>query len=228
MSNIINSVGLPSASATTPLTQSISMGKDDFLKLLIAQLKNQDPMSPLESQDFAAQLAQFTTLEKLNNIDHNIETGIQVDMMMTQAINNTMAANIIGKDARGFGDQVVMNDDGTGQLSFRLGSLASEVTAKIMDESGNVVRRINLKNCSKEFHQIDWDGKDDNGQNVNGRKFTFEISATDANGKEVYVQKLITGFVTGIRYEEGRAILLINDLEVQFANVLEIGVKRDG
>lgn len=79
-----------------------TLAKEEFLTLLLAQLKNQDPLSPMENHEFAAQLAQFSQLEELQNIDSSIEQGLEVDLILTTAINNTLAATVIGKSASAY------------------------------------------------------------------------------------------------------------------------------
>ena len=75
-----------------------SMGQDDFLNMMITKLKYQDPMKPMDDEDFIAQLAQFSTLEQMNNIADGIASSNQWDFLQMQSINNSMATGLIGKD----------------------------------------------------------------------------------------------------------------------------------
>ena len=104
-----------------------TMAKDEFLKLLVEQLKHQDPMSPMNSQDFASQLAQFSSLEQLTNMSGMMEESIQVDLMLTQAINNTMSASFIGKNVSAAGDTITFSKDGPVDISFQLNGQAENV-----------------------------------------------------------------------------------------------------
>ena len=199
------------------------MAKSDFLKLLITELKNQDPMSPMDSQDFAAQLAQFSSLEQLQNIDSNLEQGVELDLILTQAINNTLAATIIGKNAKAIGNSIELGESGTVDLSFKLGGFANEVKVTVMDSSGNEVKVISAKDLSQGEHVLNWDGKNQDGRAVIDGNYSFRVEAIDVDGNEVYSSPLISGKVTGVRYEQGRAVLMINDVQVPFSAVLEIG-----
>ena len=74
--------------------------KADFLNLLVTELRHQDPLNPMDSQAFASQLAQFSTLEELQNIGVKLDNALESDMILSQSINNTMAATLIGRDRR--------------------------------------------------------------------------------------------------------------------------------
>jgi len=205
-----------------------SMAKDDFLKLLITQLSHQDPMAPMESQDFAAQLAQFSSLEQLQSIGSNIEQGIETDLILAQTINNTMAASLIGKQAKAVGDEVTIEADGTADLTFRLNGFAQNVKITITDTNGDTIRVLDANNLSTGEHNLSWDGKNSEGQTVSEGTYHFKVEATDADGNTISATPLIVGNATGIRYENGRAFLLMNGQEVPFSSVVEIGTGNDG
>ena len=105
--------GITSQSTTTT-NQSANvkngtLGKDDFLKLMIAQLKNQDPLNPMNGTEYAAQLAQFTSLEQLTNLNANVSKSIDTNYVLTQSINNTLAATLIGKEVKINGNTIQNN-----------------------------------------------------------------------------------------------------------------------
>ncbi len=201
-----------------------ALGKDDYLRLLITQLSNQDPLSPMESTDFSGQLAQFSSLEQLCNINDNISESLDIDLLLTQAINNTLATTIIGKAVTGLGNGVVFDNDGAGTVSFRLDSPAANVEISILDAQGEVVRTLKVKDLLAGDHSIEWDGLDENGEAVAEGTYTFELKATDAAGNGLNVESLMIGKVSGVRYDQGRAMLLVGDTEIPFSAVLELGV----
>jgi flagellar basal-body rod modification protein FlgD len=210
-------------SGTDSLVSQAIMAKDDFLKLIIAQMKNQDPLSPMESQEFASQLAQFTSVEQLANINSNLEKGVNLDLLLTQAINNTLSVATIGKQAKGYGDYVLINGDGKAHLSFDLESFAKDVTVTIRNEAGVEVRTLQLSNLSSGSHTISWDLQNDAGETMPDATYKFEISAIGSDDSAVKATGLMIGNVTGVRYEDSQAILLVDNQEVSFGNVLEIG-----
>ncbi len=216
------------ALTTSNEVSNASLGKDEFLKLLITQMKNQNPLAPMESQEFAAQLAQFTSVEQLININSTLDHNLNLDLLLTQAINNTLAVSIIGKKVAGLGDEVIFNGNDT-KLCFRLDSFAHAVKITIKDSVGNEVQTLQVSDLSAGQQVITWDGRNSMGKQVPSGTYTFTVEATDANGNSVNVQTLIAGIVSGIRYEEGRAILLIEGKELPFSQVLNIsGTDEEG
>jgi flagellar basal-body rod modification protein FlgD len=90
-----------STTTTETLTNPESLlGKDDFLKLLTVQLQNQDPMSPLENNELVAQLAQFSSLEQMANMNQSLQDSLDSDLLVGQLLNNTMATTLIGRSVR--------------------------------------------------------------------------------------------------------------------------------
>ncbi len=206
------------------LLNRTTMEKDDFLKLLIAQLSHQDPLSPMDNQEFAAQLAQFSSLEQLAGINFNLEQSIQMDILLTQAINNTLATTIIGKEVKAVGSSFKLDAEGSVDLTFRLDDFADDVEVVITDDAGNVVRRLSANALSEGEHSLGWDGKNADGEAVPEGEYHFAVTATRADGEDISVTPLITGTITGVRYENGSAVLLVGDREIPFGSVLEIGM----
>jgi flagellar basal-body rod modification protein FlgD len=198
------------------------LGKDDFLKMLVAQLHYQDPMNPMESTDFSAQLAQFSSVEQLENISSNLEAFIDSNYMLTTSINNTLAANIIGKSVKANGNAVYFNGSDPVQIPFHLGSDAQNVKIEIYDSNGNVVRTLTADDLQQGDQYLEWDGTDTNGYQLSKGKYTVKISATDSEGNPVDANTYMMGEVTGIKYTANGAVLLVGELEINFSDVIEI------
>ncbi len=218
-----------SSNAFSQALDQTGLGKDDFFRLLIEQLKNQDPLDPMKNQDFTAQLAQFSSLEKLENINANIEQGTQIDLVLTQAINNSAAATIIGKEVKAWGDEIHVKEGATSyDLNFNLESDAAKVTAEILDEDGNVVKTIKASELSNGDHTLTWDGTDANGGQVPEGTYTLRVQAWDGNDVEISAKEYTMGVIEGIRYQNGSAVLIVDGEEIPFSNVLEIGNSDNG
>lgn len=204
------------------------MGKEEFLRLLVAQLQNQDPLSPMESQQFASELAQFSSLEQLVNIDGKLEESIGTNVVLTQAINNTLAANLLGNEATLLGNSLQVGRSGDVDVHFRLQGMADDVEVRILDEAGNVVRTLTAKAMAGGNQSLSWDGEDARGKRVPAGTYHFEVSATDGGGNPVGLIPLMVGTISSVRYESGSAVLVVNGQDMPFSQVLSIGAPAGG
>jgi flagellar basal-body rod modification protein FlgD len=197
------------------------LGKDDFLKILVTQLQNQDPIDPMKSEQFASQLAEFSSLEQLQNLNSTLEGTVEMDLLLNQAINNTMATTLIGNTVTAVGD-AVQYVDGNASIHYSLPSAADTVTLQIRNESGAIVKDVQLSGQIKGDHTYEWDGKDSNGDSLGRGNYHFTVSAVDIDGNGIDAQSYLVGTIDGIRYKDGNAILIVDDVEVSLANVVEI------
>ena len=215
MDAILSNQGPAKGGSTSEAVKSL--GKNDFLKLLVKQLQYQDPLNPVENTDFTAQLAQFTTLETLSNIDENItQLGI-----LQNSINNMNAMSFIGKQVNAKGN--ILNYTGSDlNIDFSLDALAAEVRVKIFAEDGTLVRTIERENVQEGNVQFVWDGTDHNGERVSEGRYRFFVQAADDEGNAVGTTSYAAGVVTGIRYDKGITYLIIGNKEVNIADIDKI------
>ena len=220
--NIVNSMGNNGGLANTLAGQSgNTMKKDEFLKLLVTQLSHQDPLKPMESHEFASQLAQFSSLEQLQNMNGTMEEGIMSDYMMTQSINNTLATTLIGKTAMATGNDISFSGDPE-NIQFKLNSPAEIVTITIRDSAGNIVKTITETGFSEGINSIEWNGENALGDTVTAGDYSYSVSAYDANESAVNSTPLIAGEIEGVSFEEGGIVLMINGQTISLNEVLEI------
>ncbi len=203
-----------------------SMGKEDFLKLLIAQMKNQDPLSPMENQEYASQLAQFSSLEQLQSVNSNLEQGVEINLILTQAINNTMASTLVGKEVTALGNTIQLTQDGDdlvpSEIGFKLGEFSDSVTIEIRDSAGTLVRTIEQSDQNSGDHSLTWDGLNDDGFACDAGDYTFTVRARDDQGASVSATTYLTGMIESVKFENGMAMLIVNGQEVPFSQVLEV------
>jgi len=201
---------------------SSDMGKDDFLKLMIAQLQNQDPLNPMDGTEYAAQLAQFTSLEQLTNLNENVNRSIDANYYLTQSINNTLTATLIGNDVKLVSSS--LQNIGQDDISFgyNLGADAANVTVEIFNEDGALVSTITEQNISAGDHQLSWDFTDNNGNKLPQGNYTFEVTATNANGDSLNTTTFGVGTIDGVKFSENGTTLIVGGIEYQLADVLEI------
>ena len=219
--NIVNQVGNNGLANALAGQTGKPMAKDEFLKLLVTQLSHQDPLKPMESHEFASQLAQFSSLEQLQNMNGTMEEGIMSDYMMTQSINNTLATTLIGKTAMASGNDITYSGNPT-QIQFKLGAPAETVTITIKDSTGNIVKTITETGFTEGINTIEWDGQNALGDNVTEGEYSYSVSAYDGNDTSVTATALIAGEIEGITFEEGGIVLMINGQTIGLNEVLEI------
>jgi len=197
---------IPSDNTNPQTSQTQSLGKDDFLQLLVAQLAAQDPLNPMDSQDFSAQLAQFSALEQMTNVNTNLNElkAIQV------AANNNSAISLIGKTVdipgNSFNHEIGQSD----ALNYSLEENAAKVTVEIFDSVGNKVKTINLGEQLAGNNQIVWDGFDNNAAIATQGTYTFSVTAENAAGTLLESKTLIGGRVTDVLFEGGKTFAIVN------------------
>lgn len=194
-----------------------ALGRDQFLTLLVAQLKHQDPLNPMESTDFTAQLAQFSSLEQQFAMNETLE-AIQASLMAQESGN---VLDYIGKTVKTDGNAIFSKDGHPDSGAYTLEDRA-DVTIHIYDSQGLEVRRLYAGWQDMGEHDIGWDGKNDAGDPVGDGIYTFEIEATDEEGFMVSYDAYLTGEATGVIYEGGMAYLMIGDKLVAPENIVEV------
>ncbi len=192
--------------------QADTLGKDDFLEMLVAQLQNQDPLNPLDGADFTAQLAQFSSLEQLSNMN----TQLEVLNLYQSSLNNAQSVNLIGKEVTARGDGIKVEGP-SAEFAYNLSESAEQVTIKIYDEEANLVDTIELGSQQEGENSVTWDCSD-----VAHGDYTFEISAIDDNGDEIPVYTIITGQVTGVTFKDGSPYLSVNGQDIPFGNIISV------
>ncbi len=222
MTNAIQSGSVYPTTTSTPSTPSASMGKDDFLKMLVMQLRYQDPMNPLNGTEFAAQLAQFSSVEQLTNINDQLKASLAADSSMTASINNALATTFIGKGVRATTDTFQYGGSGDVKIGYTLPQQASAVTVKVYDGQGNLVRTMANTAGSSGDNVLTWDGKDDSGLTLGTGTYKFTVEAKDAQGADIQSSPFIEGTVSGVRFKSSGTVFVIDGVEVSIANVLEI------
>lgn len=198
----------------------------DFLQMLMAQMRNQDPMSPMDSQEYAAQLAQFSSVQELTKIKESLDESINMNLLMTQSINGNLAAALVGKTVRAQNNTVSIDGSGA-DLRFTLGSAATNVEIQVLDSSGEVVRTISGNAQSAGDAAEYWDGRDDSGNRVPNGNYTFNVTATDAEGSEVVAATYITGVVTAINYANGEVTLTVNGQQLYLGDIMSVMATDD-
>ncbi len=204
-------------SGVTPSKDS-ALGKDDFLNLLVAQLQNQDPLNPTDSTEFTSQLAQFSSLEQLTNVNENLEYL----QMYQSSINNAQAVSFIGKNIYASGDSIQLENGENEEIHFELSENSSSVFINIYDEAGNLVKYIENGPLGEGKQSVEWDGTDNNGNALPEGIYKFEVMAVDANSDEVQTATYISDTVTGVTFKNGVTYLLAGEMQIPIGDVIEV------
>jgi flagellar basal-body rod modification protein FlgD len=205
---------------TSSSSNNQEVGLDQFLKLFIAQIQNQDPLSPLDSAEFTAQLAQFTSVEQLFGIKSSLAN---IDETLTGQ-NEQYADYIgfIGKTVKA-DDNTMLVDTGavtSGSYSIESGG---DVAIKVYDSQGLIIRTFYQGWEGAGEHAVNWDGRDDSGKLVEDGTYTFEVTARDQNGKYIPSNTYISGEVTSITYQYGQPYLMVGDRIISnINNIIEV------
>jgi flagellar basal-body rod modification protein FlgD len=213
VTTILNSTN--GSAQTSTATKTVD--KNDFLKLFVTQLQYQNPLSPMDSTGFTSQLAQFSSLEQLTNINAAMSnlTAYQNSMQ------NTLAAGLIGKTIKVSGNQVSLA--GTAALNYSLTGAAAQTKISIYDSTGKCVRQADLGNRNAGAATYTWDGKDSLGNTLPDGAYTFSVDALDTSGAKVCATTLTYGVVTGIVFENNATYLMVDGkLKVRPGDIQEI------
>ncbi len=194
------------------------VSRDDFLKLLIAQLQNQDPLSPMDNQEFAVQLAQFNSLEQLIGVNEKLDSLASQQGLASQF--NT--ASLIGKQVVGRGNEVNLGQSGGASMHYELASNASKVTVNVLNANGAVVRQIDVGSQSAGAQSVMWNGQNSLGQSQPPGVYRFEVTAADGAGNALPVIKQMRGVVTGVNLEGPVPILEIGQMRISMGAVTAI------
>lgn len=202
---------------STGQTKTNVMGKDDFLTMFLVQLKNQDPLNPMQAQEMASQLAQFSSLEQLFNVNENLQSLITSQ----DESSRLQALDFIGKEVVANGDSLALEKGKTAAARFELDE-AADCTAIILNGDGYKVRTIPLGVLSSGSHSFQWDGHDGAGNLQDPGTYRFGILARTETGKILSVDSQTSGKVTGVNLENGTVRLYIGQVPVSISDVLEI------
>jgi len=220
----INSINANTASAFQKQNSvgKTDMGQKQFLQLLVAQMRNQDPINPVDGADFASQLAQFNSVEQLIDVNSGLDTLQSSQDLMSASLTNSMAATLTGKQVRAISDQVNLNAEGNSEINFKLRSAAEEVEIVIRNASGTEVRRETLNGVSSGDNNWTWDGLNNSGERLGEGNYQVEVIAK--NGDEnVNALVFMEGVASKVRFSGNGVFLSINGIEVPISDVEEVG-----
>jgi len=177
-------------SLNTLESDKTTMGKNDFLLLLVAQLENQDPMNPEDATEFTSQLAQFSSLEQMENANKSLE-GLGA---MSNEMERMSALGLIGQDVIAQTNQFHFSGDSV-QLGYRLEAPADDVKLYVLNRTGSTVATISAQEKEPGEYFIDWDGLGDTGMPLSPGDYSLAVRAVDDDDNLIQSDSLIKGRV---------------------------------
>lgn len=199
---------------------SDKLDKDAFFKLMLAQIKSQDPTNPLKSHEMAAQLASFSGLEQMQNMNSTLGELKDAQKPMEQF----QALNFIGKAVAG--DSSKLNrarGDKEHDFKFDLKSPATRLEIRIRNnDTGETVRKVTLQNAKEGDNKFTWNGLNDKGQPAPAGSYQFFADAFDGNEKKLEIKTDFEGVITGVNYSKEGPILMVGNQSVRLADIKKI------
>jgi len=195
-----------------------ALGKDEFLKLLTAQLEKQDPTQPMDNTAFVAQLAQFSTLEQMSNSNETLTKMLAGQTTALQASSSQM----VGKTAMLAGDALTLEPgDTSAKIGINLDKNAS-VAVEIQAEDGTTVNALGPLNLTAGDHTILWDGTDSNGTAVDSGKYTARVVALGSDGQTVSFKQTSSARITGMTFKDGTPTFIAGGNSLQLSDITEL------
>lgn len=185
------------------------IGKDGFLRLLTHQLSNQDPLQPMDQKQIAADLAQFSQLEQLAQLNAKMDA---VGAGSAGGGDRLYGANLLGKEVVTAGSSI--DHDGESdrvELPFHLDRDAQRVVASVVDGEGRTVARSAAGQAQKGPGSLFWDGLMDDGTKAPPGNYSFTVTAQDMGGRDFPGETDASGTVTGVRFDDGEVVLVVGD-----------------
>ena len=194
------------ASASSAATGNQSLGKDAFLQLLVTQLKNQNPLSPQDNGAFVAQLAQFSSLEGINTLNDSVN-AISSNFSSSQALQ---ASSLVGRSIITQTDKALVDTSKSMTGSVAVTSAVGNVSIKITDKDGNVVRTIDMGAQSAGTSDFIWDGKNEKGEVAPAGTYTFAATTKNDKGDAVALSTSLPATVTSVTLSKTGGEMLLN------------------
>ncbi len=211
MSYVSSILGTDSSSSTssssTSSSSTSSLGLDAFLQLLVTQLEYQDPLDPMDDKEFVAELAQFSSLEQLTEIN----TGIDTLTSVAKEQEMIGAVNFMGKTIEATGTAVSLSKGTATKVTFSLPEDSETCIVNVLDSSGEIVRTVDLGATAAGTVDFSWDGKDYDGNTCDDGLYQVAVTATTADGDPFTVTSTMTGTGQGIQQIDGTYYLDIGD-----------------
>ncbi|MDP1875285.1 flagellar hook assembly protein FlgD [Phenylobacterium sp.] len=207
------------AASTSVGGQRLAESFDTFLVLLTTQMKNQDPLSPMDSGDFTQQIVQMTGVEQ-----QLLTNDLLKQLVGASGDGVADAVSLIGKQVRAATDEANLTDKSADWV-YRLDRQAQSVKVEVLDSKGSIVHVQALENVAGGEHKFSWNGKNILGaQLADGGTYTLRITATDSAGASVGHNTFIDGLVRAVEQVDGQTYVTIGGSRALWNTISSIGL----
>jgi flagellar basal-body rod modification protein FlgD len=210
--------GSSSAAAAQTSAKSKSLTQGDFINLLVTQMKNQNPLEPMDNYQMASQVAQMSTVESLNKIYESVN---QIASRQDTVVNSLGTAALIGKTVEAQGNGLTLSQGAVSGSTYQLAK-AGNVLVQVYNSLGQVVwsQQAGVKDTT--LQKVEWQGKDQQGNSLPDGDYTFKVTALDEKGETISVTSRVSGAVTGIFFEEGSPYVQVGSNRIAVKNIAAI------
>lgn len=192
---------------------------ETFLSLLTAQLRNQDPLSPVDSNQFTAQLTQMAGVEQ-QLLTNDLLKGL---LSAQQGSGLSGAANYIGRDATAVWSATKFTTEDKATWSYELATTAGSAKLQVLDGAGKVVWEGDAPETSEGVHDFTWDGASTTGAPAqDGKVYTLKVVAKTSGGQTVDAQVLTRGRISGVEMYDGQPYLTIGNAILPLSSVIAL------
>lgn len=203
INDVINSAtGASSTASTTGTKKKDQLDQEDFLQLMVAQLKNQDPFNPTDPSQYFNQLAQFSTVSGIQDMQESF-TSMSDSMRSSQVLDGTA---MVGRDVLVTSEDALLGAEGSVRGAVDVPAGATSVQINVLDSSGQLVRRMTASTNSG-LNDFSWDGTGDNGARLAAGEYTFEAVA-NVGGENVELETLVSDRVNSVTIDSAKGLTL--------------------
>ena len=210
---MVDAVSPTTAAASATGRARLAENFDTFLSLLTTQLKNQDPLAPMDSTQFTQQLVQMT----------GVEQQLLTNDLLEKLVGNTgsgvaTAVSLIGKEVRADSDLAALSG-GKAEWVYKLDRAASDVKIEVLDSKGRVVQTIAPSDNNAGEHTFKWDGKTAGGSTAADGVYSLRVTAKDSEGSAVPTGIVAQGVVTGVQQVDGQTLVTIGGAQIPWEKI---------